>query len=68
MPKANRPHFHILKAAKPRKPGLAATAWFRLARTFNSNPAAFQWAKRNHPDARFMVQKCEEPECRPSLD
>ena len=64
----NRPHFHILKAAAPRKSGNAPSAWFRLAKSFNSNPAAFQWAKRNHPGAKIMIVKCGLAGCKPPLD
>jgi len=68
MARSNRPHCHVLKAARPRKESQESVAWFRLAKAWHGNPAAFQWAKHNYPDTPFMVIECDNPRCKPKLD
>ena len=58
----NRPHYHVWILAR------TGRIFYKLKRSFHTQPAATQWAKRNRPEAKRMVLQCTCEKCKPKLE
>lgn len=62
-PKANRPHYHVWRKAR------TGRIYYKLTRPFFRRQNARKYAvHRKWPNDTFMVIRCDDPRCAPTLD